>query len=80
MFVNNSTIEILDELKEGEVSEIYFTDMGWAIAIKVNERYVNLDLENCKEKTIYQKFQRFYSNWLKDLRDSAYIEIYADKL
>jgi peptidyl-prolyl cis-trans isomerase SurA len=80
MFVNNPTIEMFDSLQDGEVSKIYGTDVGWAIAIKVNERYVNLDLENCKEKIIYQKFQRFYSNWLKDLRDSAYIEIYADKL
>ena len=81
IFVNNPTIEMLDSLQDGEVSKIYpTTDEGWAIAIKVDERYVNLDLENCKEKIIYQKAQQFYSDWLKDLRDSAYIEIYTDKL
>ena len=80
IFVNNPTIEMLDFLKDGEVSTIYSTNLGWAIAIKVDERYVNLDLENCKEKTIYQKAQEFYSDWLKDLKDSAYIEIYTDKL
>ena len=80
MYVNSPTMEILDSLQDGEVSKIYTTDLGWAIAIKINERYVNPDLENCKEKIIYQKTQQFYSNWLKNLRDSAYIEIYTDKL
>ena len=80
MFVNNPTIEMFDSLQDNEVSKIYATDVGLAIAIKVDERYTNLDLENCKEKIIYQKTQQFYSDWLKDLRDSAYIEIYTDKL
>ncbi len=80
MFINNPTIEMLDLLEDGEVSEIYSTDVGSAIAIKVDERYIDVNLENCKEKIIYQKNQQFYSDWLKDLRNSAYIEIYTDKL
>ena len=80
IFVKNPTIEMFDLLEDGEVSKIYSTDVGWAIAIKVDERYVDSNLENCKEKIIYQKTQQFYSDWLKDLRDSAYIEIYTDKL
>ena len=54
--------------------------MGWAIAIKVDERYVDTNLENCKERNTYLKAQNFYLNWLKDLRNAAYIEIYTDKL
>ena len=80
IFINNPTIEMLDLLEDREVSTIYSTNAGWAIAIKVDERYIDANLENCKEKIIYQKAQQFYSNWLKDLRDSAYIEIYTDKL
>ena len=80
MFVNNPTIEMFDSLQDGEVSNIYATDVGWAIAIKADERYVNFDLENCKEKIIYQKTLQFYSDWLKDLRNSAYSKIYTDKL
>jgi peptidyl-prolyl cis-trans isomerase SurA len=80
IFVNNPTIEMLNLLEDGEVSKIYSTDTGWTIAIKVDERYVDSNLENCKEKIIYKKTQKFYFNWLKDLRDSAYIEIYTDKL
>ena len=71
---------MLDTLQEGEVSSIYRTDMGWAIAIKVDERYVDTNFEKCKEEVIYSKAQKFYTDWLKDLRDSAYTKIYSDKL
>ena len=80
LLVDNPTIEMFDSLQEGEVSSIYVTDSGWAIAIKVDERYVDPDLENCKEKIIYLKAQKFYADWLGGLRDSAYIKIYSDKL
>ena len=80
MFINSPNIEMFDSLENGEVSKIYATDVGWSIAIKIDERYVDPELENCIEKIIYQKAQQFYSDWLKDLRDSAYIEIYTDKL
>ena len=71
---------MFDSLQDGGVSNIYETNEGWAIAIKVDERYVDSDLEKCKEKIIYKKTQKFYFDWLKDLRDSAYIEIYTNKL
>ena len=80
LLVDNPTIEMFDSLQEGEVSSIHVTDSGWAIAIKVDERYVDPDLENCKEKIIYLKAQKFYADWLGGLRDSAYIKIYSDKL
>lgn len=80
MFINSPNIEMFDSLQDGEVSKIYATDSGWAIAIKIDERYVDSNLENCKVKIIYIKTQKFYFDWLKDLRDSAYIEIYTDKL
>ena len=80
IFINNPIIEMLDLLNDGEVSKIYSTDSGWAIAIKIDERYIDTNLENCKEKIIYQKAQYFYTSWLKELRDSAYIKIFTDKL
>lgn len=80
LLVDNPTIEMFDSLQEGKVSSIYVTDSGWAIAIKVDERYVDPDLEKCKEKIIYLKTQKFYVDWLKDLRDASYIKIYSDKL
>ena len=80
MFVNTPNIEMFDSLQNDEVSKIYETDGGWAIATKIDERYVDLDLEKCKKKIIYLQAQKFYADWLGGLRDSAYIKIYSDKL
>ena len=80
MFVNTPNIEMFDSLEDREVSKIYETDEGWAIAIKVDERYIDPDIENCKEQIKSKKSRKYYSEWLKELRDSAYIEIYTDKL
>jgi peptidyl-prolyl cis-trans isomerase SurA len=78
--VNTPNIEMFDSLEDGEVSKIYETDRAWAIAIKVDERYINSDIESCKQQIKNQKSQTYYLQWLKELRDSAYIEIYTDKL
>jgi len=80
MFVNTPNIEMFDSLQNDEVSKIYETDGGWAIATKIDERYVDLDLEKCKKKLIYLQAQKSYADWLEGLRDSAYIKIYSDKL
>ena len=80
MFVNTPNIEMFDSLQNDELSKIYETDGGWAIATKIDERYVDLDLEKCKKKLIYLQAQKFYADWLEGLRDSAYIKIYSDKL
>ncbi len=80
LFVNTPNIEIIDSLQDGKVSKIYETDGGWAIAIKVDERNIDPDIETCKEQIKSQKSQKYYLEWLKELRESAYIEIYTDKL
>ena len=80
LFVNTPNIEMLDSLEEGEVSKIYETAEAWAIAMKIDERYINPDIESCKQQINNQKSQTYYLQWLKELRDSAYIEIYTDKL
>ncbi|MDP7527528.1 MAG: hypothetical protein QF852_07895, partial [Candidatus Marinimicrobia bacterium] len=73
-------IEMFDSLEDGEVSKIYETEGAWAIAMKVDERHINPDIESCKQQIKNQKSQTYYLQWLKELRDSAYIEIYTDKL
>ena len=78
--VNTPNIEMFDSLEEGEVSKIYETEGGWAIAMKVEERYLDPYIESCKQQIKNQKSQTYYLQWLKELRDSAYIEIYTDKL
>ena len=78
--VNSTTTEMLDLLKDGEVSKVYSTNMGFAIAIKVDERFISNNLEKCKEKLTYLNAEQFYLNWLKELRDNADIEIYINNL
>jgi len=78
--VDNPTVKMLDSLKENEVSKIYFTDFGFAIGIKIEERFVSSDLKQCKEKLIYLNAEKFYSSWVEELRDQAYIKIYHNAL
>ena len=78
--VNNPTLEMLDSLSTNEVSEIYSTVFGLAIAIKIDERFISSKLKECEEQLIYQNAEKFYASWLQNLRDEAYIEIYYDKL
>ena len=78
--VDNPTVKMLDSLKENEVSKIYLTDFGFAIGIKLAERFVSSKLKQCKEKLTYLNAKKFYSSWVKELRDKAYIKIYYDAL
>jgi len=78
--VNNPTLKMLDSLKTNEVSEIYSTIYGLAIAIKIDERFISSKLKECEEKVIYQNAEIYYMDWLNDLREQAFIEIYYDKL
>ena len=78
--VDNPTVALLDSLKDNEVSKIYLTDFGFAIGIKLEERFVSSNLKQCKEKLIYLNAEKFYSNWVRGLREQAYIKIYHDAL
>ena len=78
--VDNPTVKMLDSLKDNEVSQIYLTDFGFAIGIKLDERFVSSNLKQCKEKLIYLNAEKFYSNWVNGLREEAFIKIYHDAL
>jgi len=78
--VNNPIVKMLDSLEDNEVSKIYLTDFGFAIGIKLEERIVSSDLKQCKEELIYLNAEKFYSKWVKGLREKAYIKIYHDAL
>jgi peptidyl-prolyl cis-trans isomerase SurA len=78
--VNNPTLKMLDSLETNKVSEIYSTIYGLAIAIKIDERFISSKLKECEERVIYQNAEIYYTEWLKDLREEAFIEIYYDKL
>jgi len=78
--VDNPTVEMLDSLKENQISKIYLTDFGFAIGIKLEERFVSSNLKQCKDKLIYLKAEKFYSNWVNGLQKQAFIKIYHDAL
>jgi len=78
--VDNPTVAMLDLLEDNEVSKIYLTDFGFAIGIKLEERFVSSNLKKCTEKLIYLKAEKFYSNWVNGLREQAFIKIYHDAL
>ena len=78
--VNNPTLKMFDELKENQVSDIYSTSFGFAIGIKIDERYISSKLKECEERIIYQNAEAYYYDWLMNLRDKANIKIYYDKL
>ena len=78
--VSGPTLIMLDSLKKNEVSKIYLTDFGFAVGIKVDERFVSINLKECKEELIYLKAEEFYLNWVKDLREDAYVKIFYEKL
>jgi peptidyl-prolyl cis-trans isomerase SurA len=78
--VKGPILEMLDSLDKKEVSRVYRTDFGHAIAIKVDERFISSKLKECKERVIYERAEMYYSDWLTNLREEANIEIYYDKL
>ncbi|MBT4910877.1 MAG: hypothetical protein HON61_05645 [Alphaproteobacteria bacterium] len=78
--VKGPTLEMLDLLNNKEVSEVYITNFGFAIATKVDERFISSKLEECKERVIYEYAKTYYSDWLTNLREATNIEIYYDKL
>ena len=78
--VKGQTLEMLDLLNNKEVSEVYMTDFGLAIAIKVDERYISSKLKECEELIVYNNAESYYSSWLINLRNQAKIEIHYDKL
>ena len=78
--VNTQTMKMLDGLEENQVSKIYLTDFGYAIAIKIDERFISSKLGKCEEELIYINAEQFYFNWVSNLRQDAYIKIYEEKL
>ena len=71
---------MLDSLKKNEISKVYSTDFGFAIGIKLEERFVSSNLKQCQEKLIYLNAEKFYYNWVSELRKQAYIKIHHDVL
>ena len=71
---------LITSLNKNEVSDIYLTIFGLGIAIKIDERFISSKLKDCEEQIIYENAEKYYFEWLINIRDKAFIEIYYDKL
>ena len=72
-------LEAIDKLGKNEVSRIYQMEYGWAIAVKTDERFIDINFINCEEDLINTKRNTIYDEWLKTLKDSSNIEIFSNK-
>ena len=78
--INNATLMEIDKLQKNEVSKIFKGNNGWTIATKINERYIDANVEQCKKELNTLKAEKYYLNYLKSYRDKADIKIFADEL
>ena len=78
--VSGPIIGMLDSLESNEISQVYLTDFGFAIGMKLEERHLSRTLKQCKEKLMYKNAEKFYSTWVRNLREDSYIKIFHDKL
>jgi len=78
--INNATLMEIDKLQKNEVSKIFKGNNGWTIATKINERYIDVNLEECKKELNTLKAEKYYLSYLKNYRDEAEIKIFIDEL
>jgi len=70
--------DVLSRMKAGDISQPFWTDMGLHI-IKLEEKIEKQSAaaikESAKNKLLEQRFSEKYKHWLRELRETAYIEI-----
>lgn len=70
--------DVLSHMKAGDISQPFWTDMGLHI-IKLEEKIEKQSAaaikESAKNKLLEQRFSEKYKHWLRELRETAYIEI-----
>lgn len=71
-------LEALSNMNAGDISRPFWTDRGIHI-IKLEEKVDTANLDELKEimkrKLFEQKFNEAYKNWVRSLREKAYIEV-----
>ena len=73
-------LKSLENLKENQVSDIYKRNDGWAIAIKVDERKLDIALEECSKEIKKKKAQEYFETYMQDFKIKSSIKIYENNL
>jgi len=78
--INTKILREIDLLKTNQVSEIYPKNNGWAFSIKIDQRFVDLELEECKKEIKKSKAENYFIEYFNNYKDNAKITIYREKL
>jgi len=73
-------LNVVNKLKVNEISEPFFAAKGWRILKVVDTRKVNKHIDAVKAALVRQKQNIYFKDWVKKLREEAYIEIFDHKL
>jgi len=71
-------IEVLPQMKAGDTSKPFWTDMGlhiFKLEEKIEKQSEAAIKESAKNQLAEQRFSERYKQWLRELRENAYIEI-----
>ncbi len=75
----NDFISALSNLDENKTSAPFKTQQGWRIIKLLDERSVDNHISAVKVALLRQKQNVYFANWVKSLREKAYIEILEHK-
>ncbi|WP_428087070.1 peptidylprolyl isomerase [Candidatus Thioglobus sp.] len=73
-------LKMLEALELQELSTPFKMGGAWRLVKVIEKRQIDNHLKNIKSKLMREKKNIHFSNWLKKLRQNAYIEIFEHKL
>ena len=77
---NTPQLKLIDKLNKNQVSDIYKKTEGWAIAIKIGERKLDIYLDECVKEINRKKAQEYFEKYMQDYKNKSRIKIYKKNL